>query len=185
MRQEWIAGWTVVACLAMAAGVIAQETAREPQDLEALARYLVKAKFQGYASGDESRIQHLADGGSEVRSEEDGYVYRDRWYGEDRFTGEEVVWHKGPGALEHELLRRHHSRPLRFRPSSPASSSTRPIRHHHQLHRPARPGPATAARCTDGRPLPAAAIRARQKPHRPTSRKMLYGVESSGQTEPR
>ena len=95
MRQERLAGWTLVACLAMAAGVIAQETAPEPQDLEALARHLVKAKFQGYASGDESRIQHLADGGSEVRSEEDGYVYRDRWYGEDRFTGEEVVWHKG------------------------------------------------------------------------------------------
>lgn len=94
MRQEWISGWTVMVCLAMAASVLAQAV-REPPDLEALARYLVKARLQGYASGDESRIQRLADGGSEVRSEEDGYVYRDRWYGEDRFTGEEVVWHKG------------------------------------------------------------------------------------------
>jgi hypothetical protein len=95
MRQPWTAGATILASLSLATGVFAQERVHGKEGLEALARYLVKAKLQGYASGDERRIQHLADGGQEVRSEEDGFVYQDRWYGGDRFSGEELVWHQG------------------------------------------------------------------------------------------
>jgi hypothetical protein len=94
MGREWCACW-VVAFMAVAASAVAQENPPEHPDLEALALYLVKAEIQGYASGDESRIQHLADGGSEVRSEEGDYVYRGRWYGNERFAGEDVVWLKG------------------------------------------------------------------------------------------
>jgi hypothetical protein len=60
-----------------------------------LAAFLAKAKVQGYASGDESRVRTLADGGREVASSDGEYAYRDRWYGESRFSGEEIVWHKG------------------------------------------------------------------------------------------
>jgi hypothetical protein len=95
MRWRRCAGWAAVACTVLAASSLAEEKAPERPDLNALARYLVKAALQGYASGDESRIQHLADGGSEVRSEEGDYVYRGRWYGNERFAGEDVVWHNG------------------------------------------------------------------------------------------
>ncbi len=60
-----------------------------------LAHFLVKAKVGGYASGDETRIHKLDDGGLEIRFKEGPYAYRDRWYGDAAFSGEEVDWENG------------------------------------------------------------------------------------------
>ncbi len=60
-----------------------------------LAQFLVRAKAAGYASGDESRIRKLDDGGLEVSFQEGPFTYRDRWYGESAFTGEELVSRDG------------------------------------------------------------------------------------------
>jgi len=84
-----------MACLLMSVGALAQDKVVPPEDSAALARILVDAKARGYASGNESQIRRLPDGGREVRSERDGYVYQDRWYGGERFTGQEVLWHQG------------------------------------------------------------------------------------------
>jgi hypothetical protein len=80
----------IIACLGTG-GLGAQEKA----DAGALASFLVKAKAEGYASGDESRVRTLDDGGREVGLAEGEYAYRDRWYGESRFSGEEIVWRQG------------------------------------------------------------------------------------------
>lgn len=60
-----------------------------------LASFLAKAKREGYASDDPKRIHKSVDGGDEAGFREGDYVYRDRWYGENPFSGQEVVWHKG------------------------------------------------------------------------------------------
>jgi hypothetical protein len=61
-----------------------------------LARFLVKAKAHGYASGVESRIHKLPDGGLEIGPYIDGpFSYSDRWHGETSFSGEEVALHQG------------------------------------------------------------------------------------------
>ncbi len=64
----------------------------------ALARFLVKAKIEGYASGDQSRLRKLSDGGMEASFTEGEYSYRDRWYGENAFAGEEIVHYRGKPA---------------------------------------------------------------------------------------
>jgi hypothetical protein len=63
--------------------------------LEELARFLVKAKGESYAADEPARVRRLDDGGSEAAHGEGGFRYRDRWYGEARFTGQEVVWREG------------------------------------------------------------------------------------------
>jgi hypothetical protein len=81
--------------IGVAALLAVQDKVAKPEDSAALARFLVKAKIEGYASGDQSRIHKLDDGGSEARFSEDPYSYRDRWYGESSFSGEEIVWRSG------------------------------------------------------------------------------------------
>lgn len=65
------------------------------QDSRDLARFLAKAKKEGYAADDPKRVHKVADGGDEAGLREGDFVYRDRWYGENPFSGQEVVWHKG------------------------------------------------------------------------------------------
>ncbi len=60
-----------------------------------LGRFLVAAKAATYAADDAARLQRLDDGGTESRFDADGFVYRDRWHGEARFGGEELVWRRG------------------------------------------------------------------------------------------
>ena len=60
-----------------------------------LIRFLLAAKAGPYAADDERRIRRLDDGGSEVGYEADGFTYRDRWYGEACFAGQELVWRDG------------------------------------------------------------------------------------------
>lgn len=61
-------------------------------NLEELAQFLVKAKQNTYASGGEG-IKGL-DKSKNFRFKEGEYVYRDRYFGSERFGGEEVVWLK-------------------------------------------------------------------------------------------
>jgi hypothetical protein len=75
--------------------VHAQDTSQPALDLKRLAAFLVEAKQNGYASGDDSRIKTLDDRGSEVRFTDGDLVYRDRWYGGTSFTGQEIVWQQG------------------------------------------------------------------------------------------
>jgi hypothetical protein len=80
----------------LAAAVLAAQDKREaPVDTGALADFLVKAKNEGYASGDQSRIRKLDDGGLDASFTEGQFTYRDRWYGETAFSGEEVVHFRG------------------------------------------------------------------------------------------
>lgn len=67
----------------------------EETEVEQLSRFLVLAKADSYAADDERRIRKLEDGGSEASHGQGRFLYRDRWYGEARFTGEEVVWREG------------------------------------------------------------------------------------------
>ena len=59
---------------------------------DSLANFLVKAKTETYASGDNSKIVKCEDGSYEVNYLEDNFRHRDRYYGEYNFGGEEVVW---------------------------------------------------------------------------------------------
>jgi hypothetical protein len=95
MRSEWHVGRLAMGMVIMAGSALAQGAAMEGPDLDALARFLVAAKLYGYASGDETRIRLLEDGGREVSSRDGDDSYRGRWYGDDQFSGEEVVWHQG------------------------------------------------------------------------------------------
>jgi hypothetical protein len=74
--------------------IAAAQQTKAPEDSSALARFLVNAKTEGYASGVESRIRKLPDGGQEASFTEGDYAYRDRWYGDSQFSGEEIVHHK-------------------------------------------------------------------------------------------
>jgi hypothetical protein len=67
----------------------------EESELEQLARFLMRAKAQCYSADDDTRVQKLERGGSESGFEDGGLAYLDRWYGEARFTGEEIVWREG------------------------------------------------------------------------------------------
>lgn len=87
-----------VALLLCAVTAFAQDKAEKAPDTNALAQFLVKAKTEGYASGDPSRIRKLGDGGLEVTFAEAECTYRDRWYGERSFTGEEIVQCNGKPA---------------------------------------------------------------------------------------
>jgi hypothetical protein len=93
-KRNLLAAIGVMAGLA-GSGLGAQDKRDHSQGDAALASFLVRAKAQGYASGDESRVVTLSDGGREVSSKEGDLAYRDRWYGEQRFSGEEIVWRHG------------------------------------------------------------------------------------------
>ena len=58
-------------------------------DMKKLSKFLVKAKINTYASGEE---EILLDGGKELEFEEKEFRYRDRYFGFNSFIGEEVVW---------------------------------------------------------------------------------------------
>jgi hypothetical protein len=60
-----------------------------------LAEFLVKAKKATYASDGEGNETQLPDGTRELIYEENGYKYRDRYFGFNPFGGEEVVWYGG------------------------------------------------------------------------------------------
>jgi hypothetical protein len=60
-----------------------------------LETFLVKAKQNTYAAGLPGGEQVLADGCKELTYHDGEYAYRDRYYGENPFAGEEVVWHAG------------------------------------------------------------------------------------------
>jgi len=57
-----------------------------------LEQFLVKAKVNAYASEGEGGEKILPDGSKELTYQEDGFQYRDRYFGWDPFVGEEVVW---------------------------------------------------------------------------------------------
>ena len=57
-----------------------------------LAKFLVQAKVNTYASGDTEVERKLFDGCKELVYREDGLKYRDRYFGGNPFIGEEIVW---------------------------------------------------------------------------------------------
>jgi len=54
--------------------------------------FLARAKKNTYASSSEGSEKILDDGSKELIYEEDGWKYRDRYFGLDPFIGQEVVW---------------------------------------------------------------------------------------------
>ena len=59
---------------------------------EMFSGFLIKAKTETYASGDESKVIKLNDGCKEINYALNEFKYRDRYYGEYNFSGEEIVW---------------------------------------------------------------------------------------------
>ena len=57
-----------------------------------LEQFLVKAKVSAYAGAGEGGEGILSDGCKELTFQEDEFKYRDRYFGWNPFTGEEVVW---------------------------------------------------------------------------------------------
>lgn len=60
-----------------------------------LNEFLVRAKINTYASSSEGREQNLEDSGKELVYEENGWKYRDRYFGFNTFIGEEIIWKNG------------------------------------------------------------------------------------------
>lgn len=60
-----------------------------------LQEFLVKAKANTYASIGENGEKNLEDGSKELVYKEGEWKYRDRYFGSNRFIGEEVVWQNG------------------------------------------------------------------------------------------
>ena len=58
-----------------------------------LNEFLVKAKANSYASGREG-TQLIGDG-KELSFTENEFTYTDRYYGENPFIGEEIIWKNG------------------------------------------------------------------------------------------
>jgi CRISPR/Cas system CSM-associated protein Csm2 small subunit len=56
--------------------------------------FLIKAKKECYASGDKSKIVKLPGAGNEITYQANDFSYKDRYYGEYNFSGEEIVWLK-------------------------------------------------------------------------------------------
>lgn len=59
---------------------------------DSLSIFLQKAKIATYASGDESIISKCEEGCKEISYTGNKFRYRDRYFGEYNFTGEEIVW---------------------------------------------------------------------------------------------
>lgn len=57
-----------------------------------LNEFLVKAKANTYASSGEGKERKLEDGSKELAYQEEGWKYRDKYFGFNPFIGEEVVW---------------------------------------------------------------------------------------------
>lgn len=57
--------------------------------------FLIKAKKNTYASSGEGGELKLDDGSRELIYEEEGWRYRDRYFGFNPFLGEEAVWKDG------------------------------------------------------------------------------------------
>ena len=60
-----------------------------------LEHFLVKAKINTYAGGGEGLENLMDDRAKEMVYEEDGWKYRDRYFGFNPFMGQEVVWKDG------------------------------------------------------------------------------------------
>ena len=60
-----------------------------------LKNFLVKAKVATYASVGEINEKTLEDGCKELLYKESEFVYRDRYYGNNPFSGQEIVWQNG------------------------------------------------------------------------------------------
>jgi hypothetical protein len=60
-----------------------------------LETFLVKAKQNTYAAGKPGGETILEDECKELSYAEDEFLYRDRYYGENPFAGQEIVWHAG------------------------------------------------------------------------------------------
>jgi len=61
-------------------------------NLQEFARFIVNAKKNTYAGRGEGRRD--ADGSKNLQFTEGEYTYKDRYFGSERFGGEEVVWVK-------------------------------------------------------------------------------------------
>lgn len=61
-------------------------------DIEKLSKFLVKAKVNTYASDTKATI--LEDGSKELVFREVKLFYRDRYFGENPFIGQEIVFHE-------------------------------------------------------------------------------------------
>jgi hypothetical protein len=57
--------------------------------------FLIEAKKRTYASDGEGGERRLDDGSKELTFELGEFRYRDRYFGFDPFSGEEVVWENG------------------------------------------------------------------------------------------
>lgn len=62
--------------------------------LEELTTFLVKAKIETYASNDQSRLFKCEPGCKGAKYTVGDFQYRDRYFGEHNFRGEEIVWWK-------------------------------------------------------------------------------------------
>ncbi|MCJ7450675.1 MAG: DUF5680 domain-containing protein [Candidatus Nanohaloarchaeota archaeon QJJ-9] len=60
-----------------------------------LREFLIEAKKNTYASEGEENETELGNGGKELVFEEDEFRYRDRYFGFNPFSGQEVVWRGG------------------------------------------------------------------------------------------
>ena len=60
-----------------------------------LAEFVIHAKVRSYASGNDAEPVKYPDGCIELNYQEDGFQYRDRYFGSNPFVGEEVVWQNG------------------------------------------------------------------------------------------
>ena len=64
------------------------------EHIENLESFLVKAKKNTYATAGEGGEKRLEDGSKELTYEENGFKYRDRYFGSSNFIGEEAIWYK-------------------------------------------------------------------------------------------
>lgn len=62
-------------------------------ELDDLSEFIVKAKVNSYASG--LKAKKLEDGSNEFMYNENGWEYRDKYFGFDPFVGQEVVSKNG------------------------------------------------------------------------------------------
>ena len=61
---------------------------------DALKTFLIKAKKEGYASGETTTTKE-ADGSYSTRYESGDFKFHDNWFGGEPFGGREVVFYKG------------------------------------------------------------------------------------------
>ena len=64
-------------------------------DLQQLAKFLVEAKKQTYASGDEAKVDSSREGANDYEYSDGEMTYHDTYFGGVRFMGEEVAYSAG------------------------------------------------------------------------------------------